>query len=218
MLVDKLIYDVKERLRAQSADAVIVNARILHLIDVLRAKYIRQHQQRNPGETKVEYTQTMFFDLERVDRSYLPATVKIEKEVLRTVKALPRLVGRHFYKNIEIRPVDRISQEIEEVDKTRAIYAPSVAPPNFIFAFRDDDQYLYFIGDDTIHLTLKRVAVTAILEVPTEIVAINNLTVELSDYPLPEHMWSIMLPELMEGLYKELNITQDVVDDNKSVQ
>lgn len=212
---NKLIYEVKEAVRALSNDAKVTNALILHHIDVLRAKYIRQHQKRNPGEDKVSYTQTLFFDTELVDRSYLPATVSLSMNILRISSALPRIIGRGIFKNIEIRPIDRIHQEIEFMPKDRAMFI-SGANDGFIYSFLDDDLRLYFIGKDKIHQYLKRVAVTVILEVPTEIETINSLSTELTDYPLSESMWALMRDEVIQSVLQASKIPVDVVDDNQA--
>lgn len=215
---NKLVYEVREVIKAYSNDAKTTNEYILHVIDVTRAKYIRQHQKRNLGEDKVGFTQTLFLDLERVDKSYTPITpYLIEENILRTVKILPRIIGKSILKNIEIRPINRISTEIEFMDKARAMFITG-AEAGFIYSFLDDDMHLYFIGKDNMHEFLKRVAVTAILEVPTDIVATNELTTELEDYPLPEHMWSLMKPEILEIMSKRLQIPVDVVDDNQTIQ
>jgi len=214
----KLIYEVREAIRAYSNDAKTTNEYILHVIDVTRAKYIRQHQTRNIGEDKVGFTQTLFLDLERVDKSYTPiAPYLINENILRTVKALPRIIGKSILKNIEVRPIDRISTEIEFMDKARAMFI-SGAEPGFIYSFLDDDMHLYFVGKDNLHEFLQRAAVTAILEVPTDIVATNELTEELEDYPLPEHLWSLMKPEVLEAMGRTLQIPIDDKDDNQTVQ
>lgn len=217
MNIEKIIYDIKESVRAYSNDAVITNARILHLVDVMRAKYIRQHQQRNLGESTFEYTQTLNVQMGRVDRSYLPATMPVDKEILKSVKQLPRLINRYYFRNVEVRPLDRISMEIEYMAKQRAIYASTMAD-NYSCAFIDDDGYLYITGSDTIHLFLKYVAVTCMLEVPIDIIAFNDMTSEITEYPLSEHLWSLMKMEILELLFKELSIPIDTISENKTTQ
>jgi hypothetical protein len=217
MLVDKIIYDLKESLRAHSNDTTLTNSRLLHLVDTTRAKYIRQHQVKNLGESKLDYIQTLFLETERVDRSYLPS-VPIGKQILRTVKEVPRFIGRNIFKNVEIRPIDRIHSEIEYMDKQRAVYAGAYFNDDTIVAFIDSDRRMYFITKDTVVLHLKRVAVDLILEVPDDITEINELTEALEDYPIAEHLWNILKPEIVEMLYKELGVRIDTVDDNKTPQ
>jgi len=211
----KLIYDVREAVRAYSNDAKITNAYILHLIDTVRAKYIRQQQRKNPGESKLGFTQTLLMATELVDRSYLPS-ITVGTTILRTVKALPTLIGKTFLKDVVVRPVDKISVEIEYMDKVRATIA---SIPNFIFAYLDDDMHMYFVQKhDSVHKYLQNVAISAILETPEDIVSINNLDTDLVEYPLTEAMWTLMKPELLDYTYKIMQIPIDQVDDNQTQQ
>ena len=211
----KLIYDIKEAVRAYSNDAKITNAYIQQLIDTVRAKYIRQHQRKNPGESKLGFTQTLLMATELVDRSYLPATA-VGVTILRTVKEVPKLIGKTFLKDITVRPIDRISMEIEYMDKFRAILGNS---SNFIFAYLDDDMHMYFVNkQDSLHKQLKNVAISAILETPEDIVSINNLDEDLEEYPLLESMWTLMKPEVLDYVYKTIQIPVDQKDDNQTQQ
>jgi len=216
MLTSKLIYDVKEFVRAINEDANLTDALVLHHIDVLRAKYIRQHQRRNVGEDKVGLTQTLIVSLETVDSSYVPVEVSTGINILRSVKPLPRFIGRQLLKNIEVRPVQRTSFTIDFMDKARAIYAtPGASAP--MVSFIDDDMHLYVLAIETTSLFIERLAVTAILEVPKEVEEFTDFVVELIDYPLPEHLWAQLKPELLELLTNSMQIPEDTVDDNKSV-
>lgn len=215
MRKDKIIYDVKEAVRAYSKDAKITESYVLHLVNVTRAEYIRQTQRKNPGEDKVSYTQTLFLELEVVDRSYLPS-LPTDTTILRTVKVIPKIVGKEVLKNMDIRSIDRISQEIEFMDKSRAIYG---AAPNFIFAFLDDDFRIYFIKqEDNTHKLMENVAVTVILEEPDAITDINELDTQLVEYPMPASLWSRMKPDILQQVYKTMGIEVDTVDDNQTIQ
>lgn len=217
MITSKIIYDVKESVRAYSNDAVITNARILHLVDVLRIKYLRQHQQRNLGESTYEYTQTLKVELERVDRSMMPDKFLINKQVLKSIKKIPKLLNRNYFKSLEIKPIDMLSMEIDFMAKQRAVYFIDESE-SYSCAFLDDNQYLYIIGSGAMFLTLQNVTLTGTLEVPTDIINFNVLIEEMIEYPLPEHIWSMMKLELLELLFKELNIPIDTVSDNKTIQ
>lgn len=211
----RLIYEVREAIRAYSNDAKITNAYILHLIDTTRAKYIRQHQRKNPGESKLGFTQTLLMATELVDSSYI-STITVGTTILRTVKALPTIIGKTFLKDVVVRPVDKISVEIEYMDKVRAILANA---PNFIFAYLDDDMHMYFVQKhDSLYKSLQNVAISAILETPEDIVSINELDVDLVEYPLTEAMWTLMKPEILDYVYKIIQIPVDQVDDNQTQQ
>jgi len=215
MKKDRLIYDVREAVRAYSNDAKLTNAYVLHKIDVVRAKYIRQHQRKNPGESKLGFTQTLLMATELVDSSYL-STVTVGTTLLRTVKALPTIIGKTFLKDVVVRPVDRIVEEIEYMDKVRAIVATI---PKLIFAYLDDDMHMYFVQrQDSIYKFLQNVAISVILETPEDIVSINELDTDLVEYPITEAMWALMKPEVLEYMYKIMQIPVDQLDDNQTQQ
>jgi len=215
MRKDKIIYDIKEALRVYNKDAKLTNAYILHLVNTTRAKYIRQHQRRNPGEEKSAFTQTLLLDMELVDRSYLPS-LPIDVSILRTKKVLPPLVGKNVLKNTEVRPIDRISQEIEFFDKTRAIYGCS---NQFIMSFIDDDNRIYLVNkSDNLHKLISKIAATVILFEPDAITNINELTEELIEYPITADMWSLMKPEILALVNASMQIPIDETSDNQTIQ
>lgn len=215
MRKDKLIYDIKEAIRAYNKDAKITESYIVQLINTTRAEYIRQDQRRNPGEDKVNYTQTMLLDLELVDQSYI-STLPVGTEILRTVKVLPQLVGKEVLKNVEVRPIDRITQEIEYMDKTRAIYG---SVHGFIFAFLDDDHRIYFVNSySNVHKLMSKVAVTAILHEPDRITDINDETETLTEYPITSSLWAKVKMKVLEDVLNTMNIAVDTVDDNQTIQ
>lgn len=212
---NRLIYDIREAVRAYSNDAKIASPYILHLIDTVRAKYIRQHQRKNPGESKLGFTQTLLMATELVDRSYIPS-IPVDVTVLRTVKALPPIIGKTFLKDVVVRSVDKVSYEIEYMDKVRAVVA---GIKGFIFAYLDDDLHMYFVQKhDSLHKYLQNVAISVILETPEDIVSINELEEDLVEYPLTEAMWTLMKPEVLEYVYKTIQIPIDQVDDNQTQQ
>lgn len=216
MRKDKIIYDIVEAVRAYNKDAKLSNAYILHLVNTTRAKYIRQLQRKNPGEDTVNYTQTMFLKTEIVDRSYLPASAPVDLSIIRTVKVLPNMVGKEILKNIEIRPIDRIGQEIEYMDKTRAIYGNS---QQFIFAFLDDDHHMYLVNrNNNLHKLIENMGVTAILEEPDAITDINENEDHLTEYPMPASTWALLKPEVLELVLNTMQIKVDTVSDNQTIQ
>ena len=215
MRKDKILYDIKEAVRAYSNDAKLTDAYVMHLVDTNRADYIRQHQKRNPGEDKVNYTQTLIASLEVVDRSYMPE-IPVGVSILRTTKKIPPFIGRNVLKNVEIRPVDRISQEIEYLEKSRAIYGDS---STFIFSFLDDDGHIYFLNKSSkLHLLLKQAAITVILEVPDDITYFHEDSTFLEEYPITLAMWSIVKPAILQIISASLQVPIDTVDDNNTVQ
>ncbi len=215
MDVAKIIYEVKEAVKATNNDANLTDALILHHTDILRAKYIRQHQRRNLGEDKVGFTQTFVTALESVDRAVSPV-LAVGLDVIRTVTKMPRFIGRGILHNIVVRPIDRISYELAFMDKSRAVYASS-SNTSSIVVFIDDDNFMYLLTPKGETIFIENIAVTGILEVPKEIERINDYTEKLVDYPITHNIWAQLKPELLQALLQTMNIPEDTIDDNKTI-
>jgi len=212
----EVIYDIKESIKAYSSDASTTSEYIMYVVDSTRAKYIRQHQARNPGEPKRAFSQTLYVSLERADRAYVGLNGFSLGSIVRSVKPIPSIVGKTILKPMEVRPMDRISSEIVYMDKVRAIVAND---PKFIFSFLDDDGHLYFTNKgNNLHLFLEKVAVSTILEHPKDIILFNELEDSTFEYPMTEALWSLMRPEVLQHFQGILNIPADTVTDNNDIR
>jgi len=215
MKVSEVVYDIKEAIRSLSSDSTFTDRYILQVVDNFRAKYIRQHQARNPGESKRAYTQTLFVSMEEVDVAYDNFSFNLGNTILKSTKKIPSIIGKTFLKDVTVSPIDRISSEITYMDKSRAIFASKIS--NEIISFLDDDSFLFCNSNNNLFKSLKNLAFTAILENPTDIVEFNELSDRDIEYPIPFHLWSLLKPEILEYFTRIMNIPTDIIQDNKSV-
>ena len=213
MLRSEMINDVREVLRVYSIDSEVSDRHIMYKGRTKRAKYLRQRELRELGEYKDQFQQSLFMDLELVDASRVPAVITLDSTILRTVKAIPNIIGREIFKHMDVRTVDYTGLEIEVLSKTR-ISNIAYAPPGFIYCYKEDDGRLYFKGTDTVHKNLARVVVQCILENPEDIVDINELTTHLTDYPITGELWEIIHPEISQELLTSLQIPIDVLNND----
>jgi len=183
MTIKEGIYDIREALHSYNVDSEVSNRHIYFLMVSARRKVIREHINRKPGEWRDQMTQTIVYDLEKVTQSY---TDVLLGEMVRTTNPVPNAIGWDVFKNYEIRPIDRISREIEVIDKTRAVEV-GYANKGFIYAFKDDDNYFYFLSKDT-PVLIEKVVITSILEDPKDAEEITGEEVE--DFYLPTNMWA----------------------------
>ena len=208
----ELISDVREILRAHNIDSEIADRHILFLVRTKRAKYLRQREMREMEEYGDMFKQSIFMALELVDASRYPG-VNLGATVLRTVKALPNIVGREILKHMDIRTVEYTGKEFEVLSKERASNVAK-APPGFIYTYKEDDgRLLFYSPTSNVHKTLQQVVVQVILEDPEDIVDLNDLTTPLEDYPITGELWEIIRPEIIQELLMSLGISIDTLND-----
>ena len=195
----EIISDVRELLRKHNIDSEIADRHILFLTRTKRAKYLRQREMREMGEYKDQFYQSLFLELELVDSSRIPTILPTGGTVLRTKKSIPNIVGREIFDHMDVRTVEYTGKEIEVLDKIR-ISSVDSAPDGFIYCYKEDDGKLYFYSTGVVHKNLNRVVVQCILEDPEDIVAINELTEPLTDYPITGEVWEIVRNEIIQLL------------------
>ena len=150
--------------------------------------------------------------LELVDSSRVPLLLPTGGTVLRTVKAIPNIIGREIFDHLDVRTVEYTGTEIEVLSKIR-IMGVMYAPEGFIYCYKEDDGHLYFYSHDSIHKSMERVVVQCILEDPEDIVAINELTEPLDEYPITGEMWEIMRNDILQLLLGSSTIPIDTLND-----
>jgi len=213
MTIKEGIYDIRETLKSFNQDSEISNRHIYFLMNINRRKVIRQHIQKNPGEYRDQLTQTLDCALETVDISRFPISLPVETNIRRTVDVIPDIIGQQVYKDMEVRPIERLQYEIEMVHKTRATEI-AYAPKGFVYGFMDDDRHIYLLGQDIAHEFLERIVVTAILEDPKDAESINGS--EITEYYLPAHLWVNVKQMVLNSI--QLGVPMDTLNDDTDEQ
>jgi len=192
-------------------DSEIADRHIMFLIRTKRAKYLRQREIREIGEYRDQFYQSVNMQLEMVDASMFPTSMTLGKNILRTIKPLPNIVGREALGHMTVRTLEFTGKEIEVMNKFRMIEA-KYAPRGFVFCYREDDGRLYFYSPDPGYLVMENVVVQCILENPEDIVELNDLTVPLDDYPITGEVWEIIREEVLKDLLGSKSIPEDVTN------
>ena len=207
----ELIADVREILREYSIDSEVADRHIMFLTRTKRAKYLRQREVRELGEYRDQFQQRVVMTLELVDST--TGTLPTGYTLLRTVKKLPNIVGREIFKSLDIRTVNIIGQEIEVLNKAR-FSSVDYTPIGFIYAYKDDDGYIWLKAPNDSYKFLTEIQVTTILEDPEEIVSLMNMTTHLEDYPITGELWETIRPEILNELLRSKQTPIDVLNNN----
>jgi len=208
MTIKEGIYDIREAFNSYSNDSELSNRHIYFLMKTARRKVVREHIERKPGEWRDQMTQTIVFDLEETSLDYLGTLGSIK----RTTLQVPPAIGWDIFKPYLVRPIDRLSEEIELLSKERIVEI-QYANKGFIYGFIDDDRYLYLIKPNSAVL-LTKVAITSILEDPMDAELITGEEVE--DFYLPGNMW-LRVKEMVLAQLRS-NPVLDTVNDGKDIQ
>ena len=213
MTLKEGIYDIREAVNALSIDSDFTDRHIVFLMNLYRANTVRQHLTNNPGEYRNMLTQTLYMELQSVDTSRFPEYATMNLTMLVTKKAVPNIIGQQMYKEIEVRTIERLGEEIEISHKDRLSHV-LYSPVGFIFGYREDDGKIYLISKDVTYKALNKITVTAILEDPESILDIHELSTDLEVYPITYNLWLVVKEMVVNHLLKELSIPTDVVTNN----
>ena len=217
MTLKEGIYDIRENLKLLNIDSDTTDRHIVFLMNLFRAVIIRQFFTNNPGEHRDMLTQTLYMELELVDKSRFPLYDTIDSTLLATKLALPNIIGQQLYKEIEVRTIERIGAEVEILHKDR-VSEVLYAPKNFIYGFREDDGKLYLFGNSPMYKNLTQITVTAVLEDPESILTIHSSNDDLDIYPITSHLWVTVKGMVVEHISKEMSVPKDLVNDNRDEQ
>jgi len=213
MTYKEVIYGIREGINALSIESDFTDRYILFLINQFRATVVRQHLTNNPGEYRNQLTQTLFLELELVDNSRFPELLNTNYTILATTKVLPNIIGQQMYKEIEVRTISRLGEEIEMSHKERLIHF-QYAPEGFIFGYRDNDGKIYLISKNILHKSLSQITVEAIFESPELVSSINGMEAELETYPITFGLWTVVKDMVIQQLAREMATPTDTVTDN----
>lgn len=220
MILENIIYDVRESLKAYTDDSEISNEYIVYLYGIKRAKYLRQDLNNYQRTTDVSVTQTLCLGLERVSVNECGLDLSCET-ILRTKRPIPQPLELHIKSAItSVKPTERISIPFNFVTKQKAIYSQHSPFSRAIFAFLDNDKYIYLISEDDVLNLLECITITGVFEdplelsnytnccscTPTSLPCFNEMT---SNYPLQPHYIDLIKNEIVNELIKKLNIQED---------
>lgn len=228
MTVEKLIYDIRESLKQYMNDSEIDDRYILYLYDIKRAKYLRQELNNYQRTTDITATQTLCLELEEV--SVLQCGIDLDCEtIIRTKQPIPKPLELHSKSSItSVRPIKRISPSFNFTTKERAIFSKHSPIKNSIFAFLDNDLYIYLLSDlDTIKM-MNCITITAVFENPLDLQNYNNccgcekpdvcFDLDKSDYPLQPHYIDIIRTEIVNELINKLKIEKDNINNSEDAE
>jgi len=230
MKLEEIIYDVRESLKAYTDDSEISNEYIIYLYGIKRSKYLRQELNNYQRTVDNSITQTFCLPLEEVSANECGLTTNCET-ILRTKVKIPQPLELHLKSAIiSVKPTKRTSIPFNFVPKQKAIYSEYSSFNNSIFAFLDNDRYIYLKSENENLNMLECITITGIFENPLELMNYTNCcncpsnsTIPCfdemtSNYPLQPHYIDLIKNEIVNELIQKLRIPEDLKNDSDDIK
>jgi hypothetical protein len=223
MILNKMIYDVREVLRQYTDDSEVSDRYIIYLYGLKRAKYLRQDLNNYQRTTDISVTQTLCLPLEQISANQCGLNIDCET-ILRTTKPIPQPLELHIKSAItSVKPSKKLVIPFSFVNKEKATYFED-SPFNGIFAYLDNDKYIYLVSKiNTLNL-LDCITITGVFEDPLDLLNYSNCcncediipcyNIDTSNYPLQPHLIDLIKLEIINELIKESNIPEDKKNDS----
>lgn len=220
MRLDKLIYDVREGLRQYTDDSEISDRYIEYLYGIKRSKYLRQDLNNYQRTSDNSIRQTFCIDLEEVSVNECGIDIECDT-MLRTTRPIPTPIELHTKVAITtVKPTNRISIPFNFITKRRAAFLGASRFNGAIFAFLDEDGYIYVTAPSGNEFKLLDcLTVTGIFEDPLELINFQNccgcddaescFDRATTDYPLQPHYIDLIRREIVQDLLQFLKMPED---------
>lgn len=226
MKFNKIIYDIREATKEITDDTEISDDYIIYLLNLKRAKYLRQELNTMQRLTDDITVQTLSVKLEKVSAIECGFPLSCDT-VMRSCKKLPDTLSLHSKASIlRVASLDRLSKPFNFTTREKAVYAQDAPFPNSIYSFLHDDGYIYVTSQNTGVNLLECISVTGIWEDPTDLERFDKCcTCEESteacfsleyDYPIQPHLLDLIRVEIIQEIGGLKQLKEDSVNDGNN--
>lgn len=221
--LDEIVYDVREAINAFSDDTEVSDRYIIYLYNTKRAKYLRQDLNNYQKTVDNSILQTLCLGLELVSIDECDNDDCLT--ILRTKQPIPTPLELHTKVAItKVKPTNRISKAFNFITKDKMQFIEGATFGNAIYAFLDDDNYIYVHSNQEGYKLLECITITGVFEDPLELSnysnccncgTVNNCFDEMtSNYPLQPHYVDLIREEIVQLLLRKLQIPEDKTNDS----
>lgn len=218
MNLQKIIYDIREGVKAYTDDSNISDRYITYLYNIKRAKYLRQDLNDSRKTTDISIVQTFCLELEYVSMNQCGLELECDR-ILRTKRPIPNPLELHTKVAITVvKPTNRISLPFNFVSKEKALYSKHSPYKNSIFAFLDTDKYIYVLSESNTVGMMESITISGVFEDPLELRSYSACCGQVqtacyddatTDYPLQAHLIDLIKFEIVNELLGKFKIPED---------
>lgn len=219
MQLNKIIYDIREALKSYTDDDELDNRLILHLVNVKRAKYLRQELNNYQRTTDISVTQTLCLGLEQVFANQCSIDLQCDT-ILRTKKPIPQPLELHIKSAItNVKSSKKLDVPFNFITKEKAAFSKYSPFNKGIFAFLDNDKYIYLVSELNTLNMIECITITGVFEDPMDLMNYTNccncddalpcFDEDTINYPLQPHYIDLIKQEIVSELAKLNQINED---------
>jgi len=218
----EITYDIREAIKEYTDDSEIDDRYIHYLINIKRAKYLKQRLDQLGRKFNTRILQTFCLGTEEVSINECGLDLECDT-ILRTNKTLPQFLQLSDKDAIErISPSNRLSKKFNVIPREKASYLNSSYHPNKIKTYLHNDGYLYFIGGDDIFLEC--VSITGVFENPLDLQEYKNccncedstqcIDIDTIEYPIQIELIDIIREDIIKDLLRTKQIPEDKLNNS----
>lgn len=217
--INQVIFDIREALKDYSDDSELSNEYILYLLNIKRAKYLKQRIDQLGRSYNNRVLQTLCLETEEVSINECGLDFDCET-IIRTKKPLPQLLQLSTKDALQrVSPSDKLSIKFNLINRERATGYMNSPFNNKIKAFLHDDNHIYLIGNP-MPLLLECISVTGVFEDPTELENYSNccgcnletskcFDYDTTEYPIQIDLLDIIRTDVIQEIAKLKQIKEE---------
>lgn len=225
MIIEKLVYDVREILNQYSDDSEISDRYIIYLYGIKRAKYLRQELNNMNRVIDNSIQQTLCLKMEEVSSATCGVDLECDT-ILKSIQPLPKPLELHIKPAIiSVRPTNKLGGSFNFITKARLEYIDGAAYPNSLYSFLDSDGHIYIYSKEEHFKNIECITINAVFEDPLELKSYKNCCdcdgagsicydEMKTDYPLQPHFIDLIKNEIIKDLSIKLQIPTDKTNDS----
>lgn len=224
MVLNKLIYDVRESLNQTGDDTELSDEYIAYLIGIYRAELLKQELNNFQRIANVINIQSFCLEMEEVSR--FDCGIDFDcGTVLRSKQQLPSLIKTHIGTSLTtVRPVDRMSKSFTYIDETRVAFLGNSKFGKSVYYFIGSDLHIYLVSKSDTHKMIKCINVSGIFADPLELENFKNCCncgndntscydMLESNYPISSDQVATIITLIGQRLVTKLQIPNDNIND-----
>lgn len=224
--VNELLYDIREAIHAFSDDSELDNRYLLYLYNIKRAKYLRQDLNNYQKTVDNSILQTLCLSMEVVSINECSVDYSCGT-ILRSTQPVPTPIELHTKTAItKVKPIKRLSVPFNFISKDKAPYIEDAPYPNALYAFLDNDNYIYVYSASDSYKLLECITVTGVFEDPTSLSEYSDCcgctasqnpcySVDDSEYPLQPHFIDVIREEIIKDTLRTLQVPEDKINNSE---
>lgn len=220
----QITYDIREALKEYSDDSELDDRYIQYLINIKRAKFLKQRLDQLGRKFNNAILQTLCLETEEVSANECGLDLDCDT-VIRTTKPLPNFLQLTDKDAVErIAPSNMLSKKFNYISREKAPFISNAYHRGPIKTFLHNNGYLYFISDKTIFLEC--VSVTGVFEDPSELSnyknccncsdAVNCFDIDNTEYPLQIELIDIVREDIIRELLRTKQVPEDKINNSNN--